>query len=519
MAAAPILAGLLCAIPVAAAGSSVRAGRPGADAWSPPIVLPGACGLVGGPAVAFPSSAPAQPTGSGAVAWAYEPRRCPGGPSQSRPALALAAVTTSGTATPSRAWPLPGSVVGGPVAVGASMGRVAVALATRAGEGSPPGVDVLEGRPGRTPDPPITAGPGATFALTRAYLGDAAVATVRDSAIAVRVQRYFRSSFGPTRLIPRPPGRVTSLTATMDYRSDVLVAWQQDGAIYAHMLRASERPDPTQRLGSSAPDPELQALVSDNDHGMVAWSSVREGAGSGSPPTTRVYIALSSAGVRFTPARRVASFADPLRAGGLPGTLALTRLSGENVVMAWTEMQRGHYLVRESPAIFAGVRSSTLLSDPAGQSVLAGLAAGPANEAIVVWQAPGGSRAASAADLTRLWAARTYVIRGDRVALAPPRVVADAGPQAMPAVAVDPASDRALVAWRTGAGSVEYASGPPASGYRFHAPVASAPGGSVHWLRITLGGIGLAALALAGMVTWRRQGRRSAASRRRASRR
>ena len=41
----------------------------------------------------------------------------------------------------------------------------------------------------------------------------------------------------------------------------LLERWQQEGAVYAHMLRASKRADPTQRVGPSAPGPQLQALV------------------------------------------------------------------------------------------------------------------------------------------------------------------------------------------------------------------------------------------------------------------
>jgi hypothetical protein len=67
-------------------------------------------------------------------------------------------------------------------------------------------------------------------------------------------------------------GRIAVAAATRDrYRSDVLIAWQQGGSIYAHMLRDSGRSEPTQRVGASAPDPRLQALVSDDNHGMIAW--------------------------------------------------------------------------------------------------------------------------------------------------------------------------------------------------------------------------------------------------------
>ena len=99
--------------------------------------------------------------------------------------------------------------------------------------------------------PALQGSAGRPLAVARAYLGDVAIATVVGGpAIAVRVQRYFEHRFGPARLIPIAPGPLGALTVTLDYRSDALVAWQQAGAIYVHMLRASGRPEPTQRSAS-----------------------------------------------------------------------------------------------------------------------------------------------------------------------------------------------------------------------------------------------------------------------------
>src|SRR6202043_3619392 len=137
---------------------------------------------------------------------------------------------------------------------------------------------------------------------------------------------------------------------------------QQNGAIYAHMLRASGRPERTQRVGVSAPDPQLRALVSDNDHGMIAWST--DDVANGAQSRTRDYVALSDAGVRFTRPRLLASFVDPARVGLRPGSLALVRLSTENVLLAWTDAEHGHYVVRAAPAVFAAARGGALVSGP-----------------------------------------------------------------------------------------------------------------------------------------------------------
>jgi hypothetical protein len=378
--------------------------------------------------------------------------------------------------------------------------------------GRPPATALLQGRAGR----PLRvaaplSGAGRLVSLAHAYLGDAAFATLQPGvAIEVRVERYFRTMFERPLRIAIGPAPVSALAATMDYRSDVLVAWQQNGAIYAHMLRASGRPEPTQRVGASAPNPQLQALVSDNDHAMIAWSS--GGGQAATAARTSVRIAFSGAGVRFAASRGVASFEDRRGAGHAPGSLALVRLSSENVMLAWTAVEHGRYVVRAVPAVFAGTQPATRLSAPAAQSVLAGLAPGPAGEAVALWR---GTPPGAAFDPGRseLWAARTFIESHGRVGLRAPEMVAPAGALASPSVAVDPASDRALAAWLAlGAHPrVEYASGPGATGYRPRSAVGAATSrGGGHWLGIAIAAGGAAAIAALIALALRRRAARLA---------
>ncbi|HWX73776.1 MAG TPA: LPXTG cell wall anchor domain-containing protein, partial [Solirubrobacteraceae bacterium] len=347
----------------------------------------------------------------------------------------------------------------------------------------------------------LLRGAGASVALARAYLGDQAFASATSApAIAVRAQRYFLDAFALRGVIPIGAAPVSALAATMDYRSDVLVAWQQNGAIYARMLRASGRADPTQRLGASAPDPQLRALVSDNDHGMVAWST-RAGPGG----RTSVFLDLSDAGVRFRAPARIASFADPAGAGQSAGALALVRLSSENVLLAWTGREHGRYVVRAAPAVFAATRPSALLSDARTQAVLSDLAAGPAGEAVAVWRASHGA----AFDPTRaeLWSTRAYIARHDRPGSSPPERLAAAGLNRSASVGVDPANDHAVVAWLAGGASVEYASAAGTSGYRPRPLSAALPRrtGETHWLWILLAALAAVGLAALGGVAARRR--------------
>ncbi|MFI4985646.1 MAG: hypothetical protein ACHQAV_06665 [Solirubrobacterales bacterium] len=487
-----------------------------ASSWSPPSTL-GGCALAPGPRVAFPSEGPSSPTGPGAIVWASPPS-CDGASASSSPAsasLSIAALGAPGLVSAISTRSLGASAPAGLATVGGSLGRVVVSAGlVGPGAGATGRAAVLQGRStGPFGSPALLAAEDVSPALTRAYLGDVAIATVAPGpAIAVRVERYFRSSFERARLIPIPAGRVTALTATMDYRSDVLVAWQQNGAIYAHMLRASMRPEPTQRVGASAPDPRLRALVSDNDHGMVAWSSTS--TAQGSPARTREYIDLSQAGVRFVAPRLLASFTDPANVGLSSGSLALARLSTENVLLAWTDVEHGHYVVRAAPAVFAGTRPSALVSDADGQAVLDDLAPGPAAEAVVLWSTTPRAGAFDPSQ-TELWAARAVILQHDRPAVSGRERVAPAAPNVDASVAVDPADDRAVAAWLTRGShpSIQYASGFGAAGYRpGSAPASLLPqGGGTHWLRITVGAVAVAGLtAIFGLVIWRRRRQRRA---------
>jgi hypothetical protein len=484
------------AAPARAATALALAPHPGRR-WSGPSQL-GRCALAA-PAVVFPSSAPSIPSGPGAVVWAS---RC--APAATPVWTLSLAELDGGRARAARSRAVSGASPASLQAVGGSGARITAAAA------EPDAAFVLlQGRAGAGPGVSVALHGAATAAaLARAYLGDAALATVTEApALEVRVQRYFLGSFTARQAVPIPAGPVTALTATMDYRSDVLLAWQQGGYIYAHMVRASGRADPTQRLGPSAPHPQLRALVSDNDHGMVAWSTAQ--AGPGGAPRTSVFVDLSEPGVRFGAPARLASFADPGLVGRSPGSLALVRLSSENVLLAWTARERGRYVVRAAPAVYAATRPSALVSDVRTQAVLSDLAAGPAGEAIAVWRASEGP--AFDPHRAALWAARAFILRHDRPGVALAEQLAPPGSNGAASVGVDPASDRAVVAWLAGAGAqpaVDYASAPGASGYRPRpasaARVRSAAG--VHWLRITLLTLAaLAALAATGVLLRRRR--------------
>jgi hypothetical protein len=480
---------------------------PGAAiAWSAPGAL-GGC-AAGGPRAAFPSQGPSDPTGPGAIVWLTDSSACAAGVRSVAvfpPRLEVAEVGAGARVLAQRTQSIAVGAATLLGTVGASLGRVAVALHPLAREAS----IVLQGRTSEALAPALRG--AGELAIARAYLGDVAVATVEPRAISVRVQRWFERGFEASRRFAIAAGPVTGLTVTLDYRADVLVAWQQSGSIYAHILRASGVAQATQRVGASAPDPQLRALVSDNDHGMLAWSSSERSRGKA---MTRVEVALSQAGVRFVAPRRLATFDDPIGAGLMDGSLQLVRLSTENVLLAWTARESGHYVVRTAPAVFAASRPSTLLSDPTSDAVLADLATGPAGEAIALWRQASAETAFSRD--AQLWAARVTIQRGDSPVSSSPGAVAGAHAVADATLAVDPASDRPLAVWRSiGAQPrIEYAVGSGASGYHPRATVAAvAPphGTQTHWLHIALAALALVALALTAL--WLRARSRRTAER------
>ncbi len=423
---------------------------------------------------------------------------------------------------------LEGVFTGELAAVGSDFGQLAVAAGAE-GEvvSAGAGTEVLQGSATHALGSPAVVAAGLPSVLARAYLGDVAIATVGPGQIDVRVERWDQRGFHPRRVVPVGPGPVTALAVTMDYRSDLLLAWEQSGSIFARVLRARGGAQPTQLLGSSAPEPQLQASLSDNNHGMVAWSSTAPaGSGGASTPVTSTYIDISAAGVRFGAPATVATYADPAEVGKSAGSLALVRLADENVQMAWTTAEYGHYVVRSSAAVYASSSVTTLLSNPDEDAVLADLAAGPANEAIALWT--NGPRQASSFQSvpsqplpstpwesttppaappeptqSELWEARTSVAPRDRVVLTPPEVVAPAGPIADPTLAIDPRNDDAVAAWSLVRDdpSVEYSVGQGVSGYRPRAPsaarrVAISAG---EWMRVALAGASAAQRALSAI--------------------
>jgi hypothetical protein len=480
----------LCMAPTAAARWSAPARPAGCSA---------ALSAAPAPSVVFPSADPTMRSGPGALLWTA-PRGCAVGANAGEAFGATLAGDIPGMGQPLASDPVgleevaatAGTATGQVVAVGSGAlteGRIAGAF----GAAQPLG------------------GPAAPVAASSSYLGDVAIASpVRTRAgwaIAVRVQRHYSESPARGRLVPVGASPVEAVVATMDYRAEVLLVWASGGTVYARELSPAGALGPAQRLGSRAagsPDPELRALVSDDGHAIVAWRS--QSVAPGGSPSTTIELSISGSGLAFEAPRVIERFRD--LGGFVPpaGSLRLLRLSSEAVMIAWTGVDAGRYVVRASPvslhrgawapvvisglgsaggqtganrASVAGGRLDANRASAAGgqldasragragsisgDAVLADLAAGPDAEAFAVWRTAPSSE--GGAPNPRRWAIRAarghYAGQGE-VSFAASELVAAPGPNGPPAVAVDPASGRALAAWVTLAGKgdvglIEYA--------------------------------------------------------------
>jgi hypothetical protein len=177
-------------------------------------------------------------------------------------------------------------------------------------------------------------------------------------------------------------------------------------------------------------------------------------------------------------------------------------------MLAWTAAEHGHYVVRAAPVVLAASGPTVRLSDPHRQAVLAGLAPGPDREAVALWRAASGPREIGAyPGHAELWAARAFIGLHDRIGADEAEMILPAGSEVAPAIAVDPAGDRAVVAWLTAGAAprVEYALslGPVGHG---RAQGATAWTGWVRWLSIAL--VAAAVLAAIALRVRAPQGRR-----------
>jgi hypothetical protein len=430
-----------------------------AASWSPPATL-SPCPAAGPAHATFPRESPTHATGQGAVVWAAAPRACPAGAGTF--IAPIGAGDTPGAASYARTSSGAKLVLRPPLALApAPHGELAIA-----GSASAPtrGDGVLVQGSAGGPFAPLgtIAGVLTPNALATGYLGDVAAASPTGgggarSGARIDVERYFAHTLSPSRIVPASAGAVQALTVSLDFRTDAIAAWHQGGALYAHDLPASGRPQPTQRLASAGPATRIAALISDDNRAIVAWADERAG-------TTSVYLDDSATGVRFGKPQLLERFTNP---GGLPYPSAsprLTRLSSESVMLAWSGAQDGHWVVRTAAIDLNGLRKVSTISTPGTDALLDDLQPGPDGEAIALWSEPQRTPDGRL-DLgdQAIVAARGIDARPGITLFGGPEQVAPPGPNSDATLAFDPGSDRALALWLGAGGDVDYAVRSPAA--------------------------------------------------------
>ncbi|HYB23232.1 MAG TPA: hypothetical protein VED41_05510, partial [Solirubrobacteraceae bacterium] len=300
-------------------------------------------------------------------------------------------------------------------------------------------------------------GTSAPMALTTAYLGDVALAAPpaaaghAPGALRVHVERFYAHQFAPATVAGGGgAGPLQALTLAMDYRSEALVVWAQDGAVYARLLPAGGAARPIQRLGLAGTRPAITAVLSDDRRGIVAWAAQRG-------EQTSVYIDRSAVDVRFGAPELLERFRDPDGLRSPAASPTLVRLSSESVMLAWAGAATGHWVVHTAPVDLDGVGQVGTIAAPGTDALLAGLAAGPLDDALVLWTEPLAGSGAPSMTLQTLYAAQGFnlypparTVFGVSEQIAPPGSVRDA------AVAFDPDDDRAIAAWQGQTGAIEY---------------------------------------------------------------
>jgi hypothetical protein len=423
------------ALALATAGAS-------AATWSPPATLR-TCAPARDPQVVFPSSEPSQSSGRGAILWIGSPPGC-----AISGALALDTATLHTSDQPSVARRVSDSLGLEPPleALGTTAGQLVAAV------GSPAGPALHEGTAGsRLRFAGRLGPPGSSVAVADGYIGDADVVSTTlvagHRAIQLRAQRHYAHSFaGPVTML-EGPAPISSLTVALDFRADSIVVWVQGGRVRAQWVSNGGDPGAPQVLGPAGYRTPIAAVLSDDNRAFVIWVD-QPPPGSDAPST--VYLDHSAGSVSFSaPPHAIATLLQPPAQRVGPGAVALVRMTpSEGVLAAWPVLLDGDYAVQAAGLTSSQVLPPATISQVGADLRLAALATGPRNDAVAVLERAPRTASGFDPDQQAILAARTVPGGPGGVAFEQPAQLAPEGANSAPAVGVDPASDRAVVAWQ-----------------------------------------------------------------------
>jgi hypothetical protein len=434
-----------------------------AASWSAAATLK-TCAPAADPKVVFPFSTPSKRSGSGAILWLGGPPSCSGKTAGST-TLDSATLQTDDLPSVPRAIILGQRLVGPLVAATTAAGQVVAIVGENNGlsDGASEAL-IGEGFAGSLPTLRPLGGPARLVATADGYIGDTdVVSAARTSSgrqvIELRQQRHYATSFANPVALDEGVEPITALAVSMDFRADSLVLWAQAGEVHAQWITNAGRVFPAQVLGPGGYAPQMAGVLSDNNHAFAMWTDEPPPGVSGE---TRIYLEYSGSSVRYpsdvafssTPST-LTTFTEPPAQRLTPGSIALVRMTpSEGVLAAWTLVQHGSYVVDAASLVSTHALPAATLSQPGTDLRLAALATGPHDDAVAVLErAP---RDASGFDTAQqaILAARTVPGGPGGIAFEKPTQLAAAGSNSAPSVAIDPDSDRAVVAWQTMVGGL-----------------------------------------------------------------
>jgi hypothetical protein len=423
------------------------------------------CAPASDPQVVFPFSLPSTRSGRGAILWLGGPPSCSGTPQAATSTLDSVTLHSDDQPSVPRVLVSHPSLVGPLASAGTTAGQlVAVAGDSARAAGGVPDAVLAEGVAG-APLPvliPLDA-PDTLVATADGYIGDAdvvvtATALSGDQLIELREQRHYEHRFGSPVLLHEGFAPITALAVAMDFRGDSVILWAQGGLVHAQWVTNSGDVYAAQVLGPAGYAPQLAAVLSDNDHAFVMWS---DEPSPGRPGEARIFLEHSANDVVFPPAPHLlVAFAEPAAQRLTAGSLALARITpSEGVLAAWTVMVDGTFEVRAAGLTASKVLPPATIAQAGVDLRLAALATGPRDDYVAVLaSAP---RDAAGFDTTQqaILAASSVPGGPGGVAFGPPAELAPPASNVAPTVALDPDTNRAVVAWQTsvaGVATVDY---------------------------------------------------------------
>jgi hypothetical protein len=119
------------------------------------------------------------------------------------------------------------------------------------------------------------------------------------------------------------------------------------------------------------------------------------------------------------------------------------------VLAAWTLIANGNFEVQAAGLTSSQVLPAATIAEPGVDLRLAALATGPKNDYVAVLESAPRSAGGFDTSQQAILAARSMPGGAGGVAFETPTQLAAAGFNSDPSVAIDPGSDRAVVAWQT----------------------------------------------------------------------